>query len=68
MVYLVLAGRSLHVEPKTEEENFIDEAIFGALEEWPFSSFHQIAKRILIPMSTVRCHSINSLGCPIRNI
>jgi hypothetical protein len=31
------------VEPKIEEENFIDEAILGALEE--FSSLRQIAKK-----------------------
>jgi hypothetical protein len=40
-------------EPKIEEDNFIDEPIFGALEECPFSSLRQIAKRILIPLSTV---------------
>jgi hypothetical protein len=40
-------------ERKIEEENFIDEAIFGALEEFPFSSLCQIAIRIFIPMSTV---------------
>jgi hypothetical protein len=40
-------------KPKIEEENFIDEAILGALGECPFSSLRQIAKRILIPMSTV---------------
>jgi hypothetical protein len=40
-------------EPQIEEENFTDEAILGALEECPFSSLRQIAKRILIPMSTV---------------
>jgi hypothetical protein len=40
-------------EPKIEEENFIVEAILGALEEFPFSSLHQIAKIILIPMSMV---------------
>jgi hypothetical protein len=54
--------------PKIEEENFIDETILGALEECPFSSFRQIVKRILIPMSTVRYHLVNSLGYRIRNI
>jgi hypothetical protein len=55
-------------EPKIEEENFFGEAILGALEESPFSSLRQIAKRILIPMSTVQSHFVNSLGYRIRNI
>jgi hypothetical protein len=38
------------------------------IEECLLSSLHQIAKRILIPMSTVRCHLVNSLGRRIRNI
>jgi hypothetical protein len=40
-------------EPKIEEEDFVDEEILGALEECPFCSLRQIAKRILIPMNTV---------------
>jgi hypothetical protein len=55
-------------EPKIEDENFIDEAILGALEECLFSLLRQIAKRVLIPMSTVRYHLVNSLGYRIRNI
>jgi hypothetical protein len=47
-------------EPKIEEENCIDEAILGVLEECPFSSLRQIAKKILIPMSKVRYHLISS--------
>jgi hypothetical protein len=54
-------------ELKIEEENFIDEAVLGALGECSFSSFRQIAKRILVPMSTVRYHLVNSLGHRIRN-
>jgi hypothetical protein len=49
-------------EPKIEKNNFIDETILRVLEECPFSSLRQIAKRILIPMSTVRHHLVNSLG------
>jgi hypothetical protein len=55
-------------EPKIEEENFIDRAILETLEECPFSSLRHIAKRILIPMSTVQYHLFNSLGHRIRNI
>jgi hypothetical protein len=55
-------------EPRIEEENLIDEAILGVLEECPFSSLRQIEKRILIPMSTVRYYLLNSLGYRIRNI
>jgi hypothetical protein len=40
----------------------------GAFEECPFSSLRQIAKRILIPMSTVRYRLVNSLGYRIRTI
>jgi hypothetical protein len=48
--------------PKLEEENFIHEAILVVLEECHFSSFRQIAKRTLIPMSAVRSHLVNPLG------
>jgi hypothetical protein len=40
-------------EPKIKKENFIDEAILRVLEKCPFSLLRQIAKTILIPMSTV---------------
>jgi hypothetical protein len=49
-------------EPKIEEKNFIDEAILRALEGCPVSSLPQIAKRIFIPMTTVRYRLVNSLG------
>jgi hypothetical protein len=55
-------------EPKIEEENFIDDAIHGAVEECPFSSLCQIAKRMFIPMSTSRYHLAMSLGYRIKNI
>jgi hypothetical protein len=55
------------LELKIEDENFIDEAILGALEECAFSSLHQISKIILIPMSPVRYHLVPSLGYRIRN-
>jgi hypothetical protein len=54
-------------EPKIEEENIIDEAIIGALDKYLFFSFHHIPKGILIPISTVRYHLVNSLGYRIRN-
>jgi hypothetical protein len=55
-------------EPKIEEEKFIDEAILRALEEYLFSSLRQIAKRIFVPMSTVRCYLVNSLRYRIKTI
>jgi hypothetical protein len=55
-------------EPQIEKENCIDEILLGALEECPFPSLWQIAKRIFIPMSTVRYHLANSLGYRIRTI
>jgi hypothetical protein len=54
-------------EPKIEEENFIDEAILGALEKYPFSSLRQIAKRMFIPMGMVSYRLVNSWGYQIRN-
>jgi hypothetical protein len=56
------------VEPKIEAENFIDEAILGALEECPFSSLREVAKRIFIPMSPVQYRLVNSLGYRISHI
>jgi hypothetical protein len=55
-------------EPEIKEENFFDKAILRVLEESPSSSFRQIVKRTLIPVSTVRYDLANSLGCQIRNI
>jgi hypothetical protein len=55
-------------EPKIEEEIFTDETILGILEECPFSSLRQIAKRILIPTSMVQHHLVNSFRHRIRNI
>jgi hypothetical protein len=55
-------------EPKIKQKNVIDDAILEALEECSFSSLRQIAKRILIPMSMVRCHLVNSLAYRVRNI
>jgi hypothetical protein len=48
-------------EPKIEEENFTNEAILEALDEYPLSSLRQIAKRILIPMSAIGYHLVNFL-------
>jgi hypothetical protein len=55
-------------EPKIDEDNFINKVILGALKKCSFSSIPKIAKRILIPMSTVQCHLVNSLGYQIRKI
>jgi hypothetical protein len=55
-------------EPKIGKENSIDEVILGVLEEGPFSSLCQIAKRILTPISAVQSHLVNSLRYQIRNI
>jgi hypothetical protein len=55
-------------DPKIEEEDFIDEAILGVLEEYPLSPLRHIARRIFILISLVRYHLDNSLGYRIRNI
>jgi hypothetical protein len=56
------------LEPKIQEENFIDEAILSALEKCPFSLLRQIGKRIFIPTSAARYHLVNSLGYRIGSI
>jgi hypothetical protein len=55
-------------EPKIEGENFSDEAMLKALKECPFFQLRQIAKRMLILMSPVRCRLVNSLEYRVRNI
>jgi hypothetical protein len=60
--------RDRDFDPKIKEEQFIDEAILGALDECLFSSLRQITKRILIQVSMVRYHLVSSLGYRIRNI
>jgi hypothetical protein len=64
-------SRSRHLTQflaRNGRRKFIDEAILGALEECLLSSLSHITKRILIPMSTVRYHLVNSSGNRIRNI
>jgi hypothetical protein len=43
-----------HQVPEIEGADSIDEAILQAFNEAPFASLRQLAKRILIPMTTIR--------------
>jgi hypothetical protein len=44
--------------PEIEGSDSIDQAILQALDETPFASLRQLAKRILIPMTTIRYHLV----------
>jgi anti-sigma factor ChrR (cupin superfamily) len=48
-------------EPDLGSANTIDNAILQALREQPFASLRQIAKRKMIPMSTVRHRLVNKM-------
>jgi hypothetical protein len=48
-------------EPDLGATDPIDSVILQALDEQPFASLRQIAKRTLIPMSTVRCRLVNKM-------
>ena len=45
--------------PEIEASDAIDEAILQALDETRFPSLRQLAKRILIPMTTIRYRLVN---------
>ena len=45
----------------------IDHAILQALNEQPFASLRQLAKRILIPTTTIRYHLVNRMGYKIKH-
>jgi hypothetical protein len=48
-------------EPDLGAADTIDNVILQALDEQPFASLRQIAKRTLIPMSTVRYRLVNKM-------
>jgi len=48
--------------------NLVEQAIQEALDERPFSSLRQLAKRILVPMSTVRYHLVNCMGYKLKHV
>jgi hypothetical protein len=45
----------------------IDRAILQAVNEQPFSSLQQLAKRTLIPATMIRCHLFDSMGYEIKH-
>jgi hypothetical protein len=53
-----------HLAPEESDlgaADTIDNAILQALDEWSFAALRQIAKRTLIPMSTVRYRFVNKM-------
>jgi hypothetical protein len=48
-------------EPDLRAADTINNAILQAFDEESFAPLHQIAKRMLIPMSTVWCHLVNKM-------
>jgi hypothetical protein len=54
-------------EPDLGAADTIDNAILQALDEQPFGSFRQIAKRTLIPMPTVRYHLVNKMTYKLKH-
>jgi histone-lysine N-methyltransferase SETMAR len=53
--------------PEIEGADAIDQAILQALDEAPFASLRQLAKRILIPMTTIRYHLVNRMGYKVKH-
>jgi hypothetical protein len=58
--------RPSHV-PEIEGADSIDQAILQALDEAPFASLRQLAKRILIPMTIIRYHLVNRMGYKVKH-
>jgi hypothetical protein len=54
-------------EPDLRAPDTIDNAILQALDEQSFESLSQIAKRTLIPMSTVRYHLVNKMTYKLKH-
>jgi hypothetical protein len=54
-------------EPDLGAADTIDSAILQALGEQPFASLRQIAKRTLIPMSTVRYRLVNTMTYKLKH-
>jgi hypothetical protein len=54
-------------EPDLGAAETIDNAILQALDEQPFASLHQIAKRTLIPMSRVRYRLVNKMTYKLKH-
>ena len=51
-----------------KEENFIDQAITLALNEEPFASIRQIARKTLLPRSTIFRHLTLSMGFVMKHL
>jgi transposase len=50
------------------EENLIDQAITLALNDEPFASIRQIARKTLLPRSTIYRHLTNSMGFVVKHL
>jgi hypothetical protein len=65
-----LSGRkeATHPEAPDVERSPIDEAIFTALAEFPFSSVRELSRRICLPRSTMHQHLTQSLRFTVRHL
>jgi hypothetical protein len=55
-----------HPEAPDVERSPVDEAIFTALVEFPFSSERELSRRICLPRSTVHWHLAQPLRFTVR--
>jgi hypothetical protein len=55
-------------ELETEESDPINSPILQALDEQPVASLRQLAKKISIPMTTVRYHLVNKMGYKLKRL
>jgi hypothetical protein len=61
------SSESAGEEPEMGSCDSIDRAILQAFNEQPFSSLRQLAKRTLIPATTIRCHLVDKMGYKIKH-
>jgi hypothetical protein len=59
-------SESAEEEPEIGSSDPIDRVILQALNKRPFSSLRQLAKRPLIPATTIRYHLVDRMGYKIK--
>jgi hypothetical protein len=64
---LVNASHLTLEEPDLGAADTMDNAILQAFDEYPFASLRQIAKRTLIPMSTVRYRLVKKMTYKLKH-
>jgi hypothetical protein len=51
-----------------EDPNFVDQETMAALDEHPFSSVREAAKRTYVLPTTIWQSLINSIGCVVKHL